>query len=301
MQPRPPRLLISSASSATQSLLSTMLSGFFINIVSSTQDAEAYLKNTQPLDTPLDFVIVDEQSEVHVDELSRILHSLPLGSLKDTKMIHLFTPTTDNLSGTPMLRSETGNGIVRVTKPPRQARLLQTLARLKNLPRLSSTPILNASALREEEALARRTLYGNVLVAEDNPVAQKLLIAQLQRYQLNVVATSNGEEAIAEWEKHEPGYFSVALFDHHMPICDGVEACKRLRIIENKRRVPVSLPIVALSADCQESTKQLCLSAGMNDFFSKPLKRGDLLALLSSFGGPLTKSDPDIATPSSSP
>lgn len=37
---------------------------------------------------------------------------------------------------------------------------------------------------------------------------------QLERYDLNVVATSNGEEAIAEWERHEPGYFSVALFDH---------------------------------------------------------------------------------------
>ena len=83
---------------------------------------------------------------------------------------------------------------------------------------------------------------------------------QLERYDLNVVATSNGEEAIAEWERHEPGYFSAALFDHRkcsmrfaqslylmsypidMPICDGVEACKRLRVLEGKRRVSVLLP-----------------------------------------------------------
>jgi len=75
-----------------------------------------------------------------------------------------------------------------------------------------------------------------------------------------------------------------------MPICDGVEATKRLRILETKRKAPVFLPseypvsgpylvltddvsVVALSADCQESTKQLCLSAGMNSFFSKPLKK----------------------------
>ena len=58
-----------------------------------------------------------------------------------------------------------------------------------------------------------------------------------------------------------------------MPICDGVEATKRLRILENKRKSPVVLPIVALSADCQESTKKLCMSAGMNGFFSKPLKK----------------------------
>ncbi|KZT06226.1 histidine kinase [Laetiporus sulphureus 93-53] len=300
LKPRPLRILVSSASDATQALLSTMLNGFSISTVSSTEEAETVLRNITEADLPLDFVILDDQSEARVDEFSRVLRSLPYSAMEDTKIIHLFTPTTDNLSGTPMLRGDVNDGILRVTKPPRQARLLQTLASLKNLPaHMSNTPILSASALREEEALARRTLYGNVLIAEDNPVAQKLLVAQLQRYQLNVVATSNGEEAIAEWEKHEPGYFSVALFDHHMPICDGVEACKRVRIIENKRRVPVSLPIVALSADCQESTKQLCLSAGMNEFLSKPLKKGDLLTLLSTFGEPLPGPKSDNTSASS--
>lgn len=64
---------------------------------------------------------------------------------------------------------------------------------------------------------------------------------------------------MTEWESHEPGYFSVALFDHRkcyrcgrnslyslycpdMPICDGVEACKRVRVLENKRRVPILMP-----------------------------------------------------------
>jgi CheY-like chemotaxis protein len=42
----------------------------------------------------------------------------------------------------------------------------------------------------------------------DNSVAQNLLIKQLEKYQLTVTATSNGEEAVREWDKHEPGYFS---------------------------------------------------------------------------------------------
>lgn len=74
-----------------------------------------------------------------------------------------------------------------------------------------------------------------------------------------------------------------------MPICDGVEAAKRLRALERQRNVSVNLPskifqaflflilisasVVALSADCQDSTKQLCLSAGMDAFLSKPLKK----------------------------
>ncbi|KAG6804976.1 hypothetical protein H0H93_006104, partial [Arthromyces matolae] len=54
----------------------------------------------------------------------------------------------------------------------------------------------------------------SVLIAEDNPIARQLLVRQLQRLQLNVIATGNGEEALAEWEARGPGYFSAALFDH---------------------------------------------------------------------------------------
>ncbi|KAI8983351.1 histidine kinase [Trametes punicea] len=308
MKTHPLRFLISSGSSATIAMLSTMLSGFTITAVPNIDEAERYLRNAEFASQPLDFVLLDDQSESRADDLARTLRSLPYPALEDTKIIHLFTPTTDNLAGAPMLRNdtETPPGIVRMTKPPRQLKLLQMLATLKNvLDQVPIRPVVNASEVREEEALAQRTLFGKVLVAEDNPVAQKLLVKQLERYDLNVVATSNGEEAIAgeyasvllhgtllslpdlEWERHEPGYFSVALFDHHMPICDGVEACKRLRILEGKRRVPILLPIVALSADCQESTKQLCLSAGMNGFFSKPLKKNDLLSLLGMFGPPI--------------
>ncbi|KAF7340087.1 Histidine kinase [Mycena venus] len=152
------------------------------------------------------------------------------------------------------------------------------------VPALQETRIIHIAL--EDLSTAKRTLFGNVLVAEDNLIAQNLLVKQLQKHDLNVVATSDGNEALAEWQKHEPGYFSVALFDHHMPVCDGVEAAKRLRILEEKRKAVVSLPIIALSADCQESTKQLCLSAGMNAFFSKPLRKSDLLSLLSMFGAP---------------
>ncbi|KAH9921391.1 histidine kinase [Fomitopsis serialis] len=299
---RPLRVLLSSASSATQALLCTMLKGFSITTVPSTPEAETYISNAQPQD-PVDFVILDDQSEAPIDDFTRILQASSLPSLQDTKIVHLFTPTTDNLADHPILKpgGDGASGIIRVTKPPRQVRLLQTLASLKNLPaQVPLVPVTNASAIREEEALARRTLHGNVLIAEDNPVAQKLLIAQLQKYQLNVVATSNGEEAITEWEKHDPGYFSVALFDHHMPICDGVEACKRLRVMENRRKLPVQLPIVALSADAQESTKQLCLSSGMNGFFTKPMKRGDLLTLLTSYGEPLMRQELEDPGPSTS-
>ncbi|TFK57700.1 histidine kinase [Heliocybe sulcata] len=292
VKPRTLRVLLSSPSDITLILLSNMLDGFEIATSSSLSETEAYIRNEQSQTRPLDFVILDDQSESHADELARLIESLQYSSLKETKVVHLYTPTTDSLTGHTIFSSNIP-GVVRMTKPPRRARLLQTLAGLKNL--LGSTGgqnQLSAASAAEDAALAKRTLYGNVLIAEDNPVAQKLLVKQLERYDLKVTPTSNGEQAIsAEWEAHEPGYFSVALFDHHMPVCDGVEAAKRLRLLESKRRVATILPIVALSADCQESTKQLCLSAGMNLFLSKPLRKGDLMSLISTFGGPQPLAD----------
>ncbi|KAI0286668.1 histidine kinase [Russula aff. rugulosa BPL654] len=286
MEPRPPRILISSPSDAATALLSSMLDGFDVSSVSTVEELEQRLRSAEPSDTPLDCIILDHQAEPLADGIARLLESLHSPVMLDTKLIHLYTPVTDTITGNLVFGNST-SGIIRLTKPPRKARLLQALAQLRKLPPDTYADLRSAAALTvEEPPESQRTLFGNVLIAEDNPVAQKLLIKQLQRFDLNVIATSNGEEAITEWERHETGYFSLAMFDHHMPICDGVEAAKRLRSIENRRNVSEFLPVVALSADCQESTKMLCLSAGMNLFLSKPLRKSDLASLLTMYGTP---------------
>lgn len=131
------------------------------------------------------------------------------------------------------------------------------------------------------------TFHGNVpdLPSNvDNPVAQKLLIKQLERYDIQVVATSNGEEAVAgmssactpEMKSHccvQSGnhmflvtlvlpYLTIVCIDvlytfldtkssADMPICDGVEACKRIRVLENKRNNDIILP-----SKCDRVTQQ---------------------------------------------
>lgn len=215
MKPQPLRVLVISQSPATASLLVTMLSGFFVTSVPSIADAEQYLRDSVAVSSSLDFVILDSQSENRADELSRFISSLPFGQLKDTKLVHLYTPTTDSLTGHSTFRTDTP-GVVRMTKPPRRARLLQTLVIIKH-PNQHVVPSGESSReTADESTSAHRTLYGHVLVAEgepryvaflaflpadgftkDNPVAQKLLIKQLERFDLQVVATSNGEEALA--------------------------------------------------------------------------------------------------------
>lgn len=143
-----------------------MLSGFRVTPVSSIQDAEQYLQGVGPSYPSLDFFILDDQSETHADDLAQLLHSSQLTALKDTQIIHLYTPTTDSLSGHAVFSSSTP-GVVKMTKPPRLARLLQTLAGLKNLPNeLSTSQTSEVAKAVEDLAAAQRTLYGNVLIAE---------------------------------------------------------------------------------------------------------------------------------------
>ncbi|KAK0481591.1 hypothetical protein IW261DRAFT_1550690 [Armillaria novae-zelandiae] len=208
-----PQILVISGSRVTLALLDTFFTGFTVTPISSLQDAEMFLRNFSNLHAPLDFIILDDQSDEHANDLAQFLRSLHVSALQDTKIIHLYTPTT-NLSRQSIFGTSTP-GVVKMTKPPRQARLLQTLAGLKNLPNaIPSVSSTEVSKAVQNVAAAQRTLYGNVLIAEDNPIAQQLLVKQLQRYQLNVTATSNGNEAISEWESRDPGHFTVALFDH---------------------------------------------------------------------------------------
>ncbi|KAI0028278.1 histidine kinase [Vararia minispora EC-137] len=269
---RPPTVLVCSPSDATRALLGTMLFGFRVTAIELTSEVFSTEPGRMVIPT-FDFIIFDYQGE---NEIRLFVESLKIPALQATKVIHLYTPVASDVTGQSLIGDDIP-GVRRMTKPPRAARLLQTMAGLSQMPPevYGSVPDDQKMAVEEKPA-PKRTLYGNILIAEDNVVAQQLLIRQLSSLDLTVTATANGEEAISEWESHEPGFFSLALFDHHMPICDGVEAAKRIRLLESRRKIPPSLvlPIVALSADCQDSTKRLCLSAGMNDFHSKPLKRG---------------------------
>ncbi|KAG0042328.1 hypothetical protein BGZ83_000597, partial [Gryganskiella cystojenkinii] len=134
----------------------------------------------------------------------------------------------------------------------------------------------------------------NVLVAEDDFVSQKILEKQLSKLGMNVMIANNGQEAVDEWLSSEPGHYTIAIFDHHMPIMDGLAATRKVRALEAEFEAkaaaaeamasgssksdnndnagtlpggghPGRIPIVGLSADIQLSTKESCIKAGMDD------------------------------------
>ncbi|KAI8970664.1 hypothetical protein BDB01DRAFT_855295 [Pilobolus umbonatus] len=174
---------------------------------------------------------------------------------------------------------------IRMPVPIRRVKLLKTIAEMSNIDIPISCPV-TSNKLKKVKLFTEDELefYSklNILIAEDNPVAQILLMKQLSRLGFHVESANNGLEAISAWRNREDRYFAMAFFDHHMPKCDGVAATKKIREIEaNENRT--RFPIVALTADVQESAKLICLNAGMDGYMTKPLNQKVLAETLRRF------------------
>jgi len=114
-----------------------------------------------------------------------------------------------------------------------------------------------------------------ILVAEDSPVNQKVVMHQLRGLGYKKVdMVANGQEAVDLTEKIS---YDIILMDCQMPILDGYEATRKIRDREANRNHP-SAPtiIIALTANARTEDRDRCLASGMDDFLSKPLRREDL-------------------------
>jgi signal transduction histidine kinase/DNA-binding response OmpR family regulator len=105
-----------------------------------------------------------------------------------------------------------------------------------------------------------------ILVAEDNPVNQRLLLRMLEKRGCSVVLANDGIEALEACLRQT---FDLLLMDVQMPRMGGLEACARIR--EDEAKNGGRLPIVALTAHAMTGDRERCLKAGMDDYLSKPV------------------------------
>ena len=104
-----------------------------------------------------------------------------------------------------------------------------------------------------------------VLVAEDNAINRKSMAAMLQRLGHQATFCDNGLEAEALLQRHG---FDLVLMDLHMPERDGLATTQAIRRMAGPA---ARTPIIALTADAFDETRQRALTAGMNDFLAKPV------------------------------
>ncbi len=122
---------------------------------------------------------------------------------------------------------------------------------------------------------------GRILLVEDNPVNQKLILKTLKRQGFeNIDCAANGMEAL---KLFRPGEHRLVFMDCQMPVMDGYAAATGLRRIERERRSKPAL-IAAMTANNLEEDRERCLVSGMDDYISKPFKLEDLMELLRRAG-----------------
>lgn len=111
-----------------------------------------------------------------------------------------------------------------------------------------------------------------VLVVDDDPVSRLVATAQIQDLGYAADSAEGGEAALALLARQP---YDAVLLDCEMPDLDGYETCRRLRQ-EGGRRIPV----IALTAHTVAAERERCLAAGMDDHLGKPVRSGDLAAVL---------------------
>ena len=119
-----------------------------------------------------------------------------------------------------------------------------------------------------------------VLLAEDNPVNQRLAVRLLEKRGHDVVVANNGREALAMLERDS---FDAIIMDVQMPDMDGLEATGRIR--EMERLTGVHTPILAMTAHAMKGDRERCLSAGMDGYVIKPIDPAEFVNTVESIAG----------------
>lgn len=108
-----------------------------------------------------------------------------------------------------------------------------------------------------------------LLVVEDDPSQQKVILALAERYGYSTIVVDTGQEALAALSTCDT-CFDVILMDWKMPQMNGIECTYSIREMESKRRRRT--PIIAVTAYASEYYHRACLEAGMDDYLSKPFE-----------------------------
>ncbi len=190
-----------------------------------------------------------------------------------------------SIAQTPLIMfSSTGHGSVAarcremklagyLTKPVKQSELFDVIA----------------SALGETEQSAEETAalvpvvetapsHGlRVLLAEDNPVNQRLVVKLMEKQGHTIVVAGNGKEALAALEG---GRFHVVLMDVQMPEMGGFEAAGIIR--EREKETGAHIPIIAMTAHALKGDRERCLGAGMDAYVAKPIQARLLFEAIAS-------------------
>jgi signal transduction histidine kinase/CheY-like chemotaxis protein len=159
-----------------------------------------------------------------------------------------------------------------LTKPVKQQQLYRIIGSVLQQESQKLAPVSPKPLLLSTEFAGMHPL--RLMIAEDNPINQKLIIRILNKLGYNPMVAGNGLEVLALLELH---HFDLILMDIQMPEMHGLEATQIIRA--TKIRQPM---IIAMTANAMQEDKEDCLRVGMDDYLSKPVQLDKLMAALAT-------------------
>ncbi len=125
----------------------------------------------------------------------------------------------------------------------------------------------------DQQSFDSTRIGAKILVAEDNPVNQKLITEVLQIFACDLTLVENGKEAVLMNKKNQ---YDMILMDCQMPEMDGYQATGVIRSQERESGEEEGVVIVALTANARKEDRDRCLACGMDDYLSKPFTMAQL-------------------------
>jgi two-component system sensor histidine kinase/response regulator len=240
-------------------VLTKMVEGFGCRIETASSGSKGIemLRNAHREGDPFHIVLLDMQMPgMDGEQTAREIKSDPVA--RETQIIIL---TSMGQRGD-AARLEALGCAAYLLKPVKQQMLYDTLLAVIARTGSEQPRLVTRHLISEQKRQGLR-----ILLAEDNPINQKLAIILLQKAGYSVDAVENGQHAL---EKVQSEHYNAVLMDVQMPDMDGFEATRRIRQWEAGQGS--HLPIIAMTAHALKGDRELCLEAGMDDYVTKPLE-----------------------------
>jgi CheY-like chemotaxis protein len=240
-------------------ILEQMLGGFGMRVRSFSQSQEA-LDALNGRTGPVDLALID----VHMPHMDGFTLAGQMRRHAQLKNIPICILTSAGHKDDAALCRDLGIEAY-LLKPFRRRELLRELGKCLGQERQGQEKPAPVSS-----PTPRATQNIHVLLAEDNPVNQRLMQRLLEKEGYRVAIADNGQEAVTLYGQEQ---FDLILMDIQMPVMDGFEATAAIRAAEQGSRRHV--PIIALTAHAMKGYSEQCHAAGMDAYISKPINLGE--------------------------
>ena len=263
-------LSIPFTASPRQKHLSSRKSETVILFDKNTLVREGIKKQLASLHTPMIEVETEEQllQLPNRDKANSIIWGVETNNVSEETisaiqmLLDTYTGTLIILSGQPLPLAPSGR-VIQLRKPARTQLLLNALSpesyKLPGQPKYQKQCIENQAT---------------ILIAEDNDFNRLLVRKILEQANASVIEAETGEEAVQKTLKHHP---DIILMDVHMPVMDGIEATRQIRLSQRE------VPIIALTANVISSEHQKLINAGVNHVLLKPINDNELCHTIGQF------------------